>query len=434
MILHIVVLLALLIYNLLLFELNIQYSLIFSACLSFLICTYVIIVLLKRQNYRITFSTALLLYIMATQFGLIIPYAFGGCSILNQYSSYTLRFLKSTNLIPSMYLANMAVISYTLANLCVKIHNYNHFNAVVSKCNFETTKKLRFVAAFLVIIVLLYFFYHIIFRDTALFSTYDEFCQSSAHNSPLYSYILIAFYVATIYLASAGTIRSNLIIWIFWMLVVFIFVLNGNKGEFLYALLAVIGLYGVKGKKINWKTIVFFALILFLIIPFVTSFRNIGLISSFSEFKINFLDAFIEMGMQIRMSVYILDDISSGLQSFIYGRSYYQPIINILTFFLPGSTTATDEIAVKYYGYGFSQVIESYLNFGVVGILVFFFLIGYILSRFENGCLDNLKVAFIGTLTCILINATRNYFAFVPGHILIVSIIYFAIKKVRIKL
>ena len=35
-----------------------------------------------------------------------------------------------------------------------------------------------------------------------------------------------------------------------------------------------------------------------------------------------------------------------------------------------------------------------------------------------------MKLAYIGTITCILINATRNYFAFVPGQIVIVSIIY----------
>ena len=127
--------------------------------------------------------------------------------------------------------------------------------------------------------------------------------------------------------------------------------------------------------------------------------------------------------MQIRTSVYVLDDLQNGVYTFLYGKSYYQPIINMITPFLD-HTTATDHIRLMYKGYGFNQVIEGYLNFGILGVIGYFGIVGYLLAKWENIIVNKMRLAYIGTITCILINATRNYFAFVPGQIVIVSIIY----------
>src|SRR5699024_7804572 len=147
---------------------------------------------------------------------------------------------------------------------------------------------------------------------------------------------------------------------------VLIFALNGNKGEFMYALLAILGLKGVQGQKITLKILALAGIVLFLIIPSITSLRNIGIIGNLSSIHIDFVDAFAEMGMQIRTSVYVLDDLQNGVYTFLYRKSYYQPIINMITPFLD-HTTATDHIRLMYKGYGFNQVIEGYLNFGILG-------------------------------------------------------------------
>ena len=128
--------------------------------------------------------------------------------------------------------------------------------------------------------------------------------------------------------------------------------------------------------------------------------------------------------MQIRMSVYILEDLASKSVSYLYGASYYVPLINMFPFI--NLETATSAIKETYQGYGFSQVIESYLNFGAFGIILFFGIVGYLLGSAESKVKTKSGLAYLASVTCILINATRNHFAFVPGQIFIVTLVYFA--------
>lgn len=83
-------------------------------------------------------------------------------------------------------------------------------------------------------------------------------------------------------------------------------------------------------------------------------------------------------------------------------------------------------------GMGFNQVIESYLNFGIPGIVLFFGLMGYGIGYAENRIRTRVGMAYLGTITCVLINATRNYFAFVPGHLLIVTAVFIFVKYAKV--
>lgn len=422
--------------NLGLFLLKISVSITTSGIFSLIICIYSIIIVLRHQNKRVTFSTVVLLYTIATQFGLVIPYIIFGRGVVQNYSSYTLRFLEGPNIIYAMYIANIAILSYTIANRIVPIVEIKSSSMLLTKSydGMKAMFKLKIISTALLSIVLCFFLFHFFTGGTSIVSTYEVFRASSAYNSSLYSYILILFYVGTLYLASSGKIKDNKISWGMWILIVLIFSLNGNKGEFMYALLSVVGLYGVKGNKINIKMILLIFLILFVLIPFITSFRDVGILTNINNIDINFTDAFAEMGMQIRTSVYVLDDIGSGIQEFLFGKSYYLPFINIMLFFISGKNVATSQISLRLGGMGFSQVSESYLNLGILGVIVFFFFVSYFLTILENKENNNYQLAYLGSITCVLINATRNYFAFVPGQILIVTVIYLVIKKFKIKI
>ena len=212
-------------------------------------------------------------------------------------------------------------------------------------------------------------------------------------------------------------------------MIAFIFALNGNKGEFMYALLAVLGLRGVQGQKVSLNVLFIVGIIVFLVIPSITSLRGEGIVSNISSASFSAFDAFTEMGMQLRTCVYTLENLEKGTFDYIYGRSYWQPIVNILTPFAEHDI-ATINVRKAFPGYGYSQTIESYLNFGVVGVVGYFSIIGGLLYKYENKYVNNpMKLALLGSITCTLINVTRNYFAFVPGHIIIAFIFYLCIKK-----
>lgn len=409
------------------------YALITALCLLW--------ITLRQDTGRLSFSTAILLYTLATQFGLVIPYFIFGAETAGNYSQYTLRFLSSPYLSRSILLGIVAVGTLTFGVQTARAR-YGRLPDVASTSNREVfmskdTLIARYGVACLVA-VLLYFAFHIATGGMKLFGSYNQFRESTAYASSLYSYVLILFYVGTVYLAAAGRIKDNLKGWSVWLFLVCVFALNGNKGEFLYALLAVLGMKGIQGSRLSWKLLAAMCLLVFVAIPSITALRGIGIAQNLSMVSFNPFEAFTEMGMQIRTSIYTLDLMEQGIIEPLHGRSYWQPIVNILTPFLEHKT-ATSSIRITFreagvgIGLGFTQVIESYVNFGVVGDLMFFGLIGVILGKYEARCKDRYALAYLGTITSILINATRNYFAFVPGQILIVSVIYFVFRKTRFR-
>lgn len=387
-----------------------------------------IVSIININNCRLTLTSSLLLYTIATQFGLFLPYAFFGKAVLTDYSDYTLRFLDSPYLIKAVILGNIAVLTFDIVRR-ITYSYYRKNRAVICKealvnkiSDASSNGAIYRIGIIMLIVVILFFAYNILTGKMSLFGTYESFMNNSVYNSNLYSYVLIVFYVGTIYLSCSGKIMDRKFGWFLWLLLVVFFAFNGNKGEFLYSLLTVLGIKGLEGQKIGLKSLGIIALLMFLVIPSISSLRGEGIVNNLSNFKFNFFDAFTEMGMQIRTSVYSLSDLESGRVGYLYGASYWKPIVNIINPF--SIETATAHIRQMYPGYGYTQVIESYMNFGLYGVLAFFSAIGYFLGKFETTFKDKLQLAYYGTITCIFINASRNYFAFVPGQILIVTVVY----------
>lgn len=404
------------------------------AIFALFVSAFQIWTVIKIDDRRISYSSALLFYTIATQFGLVIPYILVGRETFHSYKDYTLRFMQSPYLCRAIMIGIIAVTSMHLGIMMTRRKKQLR-NIDIEQFDLkpQNAKRMYIAGSILLTLVLLYFFYNIFIGGMRLISTYQAYRESSAFNSGLYSFVLIMFYVGTIYLAASGRVFDHKLGWGLWLIIVFIFALNGNKGEFMYALLAVVGMKGIEGKKIDLKMSVSLGLILFIIIPGITSLRNIGILGNFRNADIEFFDAFGEMGMQIRMSIYSLQDIADGKYGYLYGRSYWQPILNIVTPFLNHST-ATTSIRVLYPGHGYSQVIESYINFKIIGVISYFAILGWIVGKKECDVHDRGQLAYLGTVVCVFINATRNYFAFVPGHLILITIIYILIRGMKISL
>jgi len=380
-------------------------------------------------NFRLSLSSVILLYTIVTQFGLIIPYYYIGSFTVSEYEYWTLEFLENKYLIPAILIGNIAIISYEISRLFIVKQSCGKDEVNIQKHNVHKKKKIYNISTSLLILVVIYFVYFIFLGGTTLFGSYGDFNESSLRKNFLYPFILIMFYLGSLYLSTCGDIKSNKLGWILWILIASLFALNGNKGEFLYPLLAILGLKGVQGTKTSLQTIVFIAFIMFIAIPTITALRGLGLVSNLSNASTSLYSGFVEIGMQLRTSVYTLEFLDIGTINFLYGQSYWQPILNIITPFMDHDVAAF-QLKVELNGFGYNQVIESYLNFGIIGVILFFGLLGGVMCMFENKyARDEIKLAFLGSITCTLLNATRNYFAFVPGHVLVAYIFYLLIKK-----
>lgn len=406
------------------FEISISAAVTFS-CISVLLSAYCSMYL---YHYRFSLSTAFIVYTILTQFGLFLPYYFFGDVAVSEYSDWTLEFLRSKELPKALMLGSIAISSFELFR-CISL---TKFGVASINLTFEEKKigKSNKFGIILLLLTISFFIFNIVTGGMFIAGTYSQYMNSAAANSPIYPYVLICFYVGTLYLAASGTVKSNKVGWLLWFLIVVIFALNGNKGEFLYSLLAVFGIKGLTGSKVSLKLVLLALTLLFIVIPTITSLRGVGIAQNLGTASYNPFSAFAEMGMQIRTSVYTIEGMEHGTISQLWGQSYWQPILNILTPFM-SHTTATRELKALFEGYGFNQVIESYLNFKIFGVILFYSILGYYLTKYENTVSSSSKLGYVGSVTTVLINASRNYFAFVPGQIILVSVFYFVAKKMN---
>ena len=384
--------------------------------------------MLVMYNGRLSLSTVLLIYTILTQFGLIIPYMLVGKSVVNQYQDWTLAFLYSHNLGKAMVIGNIAIYSFDLARVWIVYQNREKPKVLNNTRGDIYNPAMKTFSMVTLLFVFFFFIFHILSGGMRLFGTYEQFMSSSAYSSSIYPYMLILFYVATLFLSASGTVKENLSGWLIWFFIAMIFSINGNKGEFLYSLLAVFGLKGVQGQKISWKLALGASLLLFLFIPSITALRDAGVSNNIQDASFSAFGAFTEMGMQLRTSVYTLDHLDNGFFNYLYGQSYWQPIVNIITPFMKHEI-ATAHVRLEFPGFGFNQVAESYLNFGVFGVMLFFSVIGSLICKYENKYYrDTINLALLAAITTVLINASRNYFVFVPGQILMVYVIWRFVK------
>lgn len=381
-------------------------------------------------NRQFSLSSALITYTILTQFGLIIPYYFWGDVVVSEYASWTLEFLSSSFLAKSVKMGALGISVFETVRLFVA-HKLNFKLNTIDSTTVTNFRVLHNMARVMLLAVFLFFAYHILTGGMRLFGTYEMYMASSAYNSSIYSYILIVFYIATIYLTSSGSFKNNKFSWVVWFVIVVIFAMNGNKGEFMYVLLASLGVYGLQGHKISWKLIAGGVGVVFFVIPSITSLRMLGISQNISSVAFNPFAAFAEMGMQLRTTVYTLESLHNGTVDFLYGQSYWQPLLNLIPFAPHGF--ATGLLKTMFPGYGFNQIVESYLNFGIIGIALFYGIVSYLLSKNERRLNNELTLSLLGASTTVFINATRNYFAFVPGQLLIVLILHWINKRYSAK-
>lgn len=108
-----------------------------------------------------------------------------------------------------------------------------------------------------------------------------------------------------------------------------------------------------------------------------------------NEVDVNFVDLYLKQGNNLNIITNILSWSETWLEP-KYGWTYIQSLLNLAPSFIfrsgkPLSDWFKNEFAPdSNSGYGFSLEGEAYMNFGYVGVLLFFFLFGKVLIYFYN--------------------------------------------------
>lgn len=397
----------------------------------------------EKSIPKLGMSMCILVYTICTQFGAGIVYY-----LVNKY--YSADFLKHSDFLESefygrsMMIAIIAIICYVIA---INVTSYIKIkkDKIESKekesddNKLDIEKKLILYSGYaFIFIILIFFVIMLVTGKISVSMSYNDYINTfSRILGRGYAILMLCYAIGICFVMAVGNKKQMLIGIILFGITALILFVTGNRGEVLYPILACIGVYSYRKFKINWKMIIVLCLILFMAIPYIRQYRDAkATIGEDNKKSIiyNITEPFVEMGMQLRLSVYVMEELDNGTIDYLNGFSYGYAAIKPLGYILPINDfidiPEDYEFEKRFPTMAFSQVAESYANFGVFGVILFYTIFGLIMGFIENRELSSMQLAFSACFTEIMINATRNYFSMVPTMILIVLIILGAIHLI----
>jgi oligosaccharide repeat unit polymerase len=255
--------------------------------------------------------------------------------------------------------------------------------------------------------------------------------------SYLYFFIGVAFvFVCVSYSKGFGYLYFGL--FAVWALFAFKI---GLRGEVMFPSAVAGCMLGRKGPPIKGY-ILAIGIIAFLIITGIV--KNARVSGDYSgDVGINPLNAIAEMGSSLRAVQETIKWRKNDNFELLMGASYWAPFERQFALFIPQLERIDVEddgrllniVVQKRAGpIGFSAVAEAYINFGEKGVIIVFFLIGWVMAKLDSSTSNIRNDILIGVALLPIFVTVRNSFIHVPVQIILGLIfasllMYIAYKK-----
>ena len=381
--------------------------------------------------YRLNFVTIYLVYLSLAHLGLVTS------DLLVPDSRYS--FLLRINLnIANMnwYFTNTPLTTYAVAlsGLAIaslgisagfwSLRRASSHSQILPSFQSGGDRTIFYVGTALLVFCTLYIVLMVAFGALPLFASYAEFRDASERVFG-YSFFLIVLAVGLTFVLATGSgkqIRRSIT---FFILPAVFLLMTGNRGEVLYPAAAAIVVLSARGFRLRALSIFLLVLLFFVVIPAIRQIRQTRLTEiDLGDITIAATDPFIELGFQLRPLTVTVDWIDAG-EPLAHGETYWLPVQRMIGLIMPlierppieGSRL---DLTGRTPTQGYSVVAEAYFNFGYMGAVVVFALIGFYLSWFANQTGSTLGLAFHSAVFATLINNIRNSFIFVPGHLVVI--------------
>jgi hypothetical protein len=203
--------------------------------------------------------------------------------------------------------------------------------------------------------------------------------------------------------------------------------MTGNRGEVFFPLLTYLAILPKKGIRLPRTLLIAGVIATLVFIPVINQVRSVGLGSiGNAQVQASWQDPFIEMGYAVRTIVVTYAYVDSGALDFVHGGSYWLPVERqlalVLPFFFERGDVSSDVRNTKIFTptMGYSPVAEGYYNFGFLGSILFFTLIGFLLGMLDKkSARSHYLLAFCVLILFLLIENVRNSFISIPGRVLL---------------
>lgn len=326
-----------------------------------------------------------------------IYFIFYSSSILWVVKKFNVDMNYNMNYIKLYLLSTIGFITFTISYKLIKIKPKQ------KKYSIETLTIIMYLFLLIGILTEIYIFSNINIKIFSLVSRGNKMLMMAKYSKFEYYYIflIIAMTLSLILMRKKNNKKNITIFFLLFINNLLIALIEISRAKFFLILIPIIYIYR---KKINYKT---YLLIGLLIIGISTIWK--GLLSgifyehnAFSNVKIEIPSEFYTW---YQIGNKILYELKHQNILYLYGKSYLDAILNL---FIP--VTNSEPLSIWYIkkyekiiylsggGRGFSGVVEGYLNFGIIGVIFHFFIIGIFAKILDKKMEKDIKWLLIGVL------------------------------------
>ncbi|BBM81686.1 O-antigen polysaccharide polymerase Wzy [Candidatus Uabimicrobium amorphum] len=347
----------------------------------------------------------------------------------------------------------LAVLSFEWGISCALLGKKTE-NGYFEKREFKDVSPILIVGATLFFLSAVYTMYSYKIVFAAITSSYKDrhimLIESDFRYFVVLSYCILPLSNMMIY--SAWHKKNLILPHIAALFSFFVFLVSGGRGPTLSFLLAALFCLRVTGKyEFKHSKIFLLGLVIVFFIPFVKQVRDQSATDVYGHAP-TVLQGFMEMGQSIQtLSGTMM--IIPNMENFQYGKRYVSAVLRVLPNITKQNITERNanlgswltlylnpHAFGKTGGLGYLQISEFYSQFGIWGILIGFFFLGYITTVWNRKCEGNIYTergvamsSFIVFILLLWIRAEAALLRYIIWAAIIIfssnQIIFFVRKK-----
>lgn len=325
----------------------------------------------------------------------------------------------------AIHVVNLAMIGFALS--AIIFSSESNKNSITHDSQVLYRRRLFHIGGFLLGLFIAIFF--VLTISSGAISSYGAYLQVMSLNpliavifSYLYFFIGLAFvFVCVSYSKGFGYLYFGL--FAVWALFAFKI---GLRGEVMFPSAVAACMLGRKGAPIKGYVLAI-GIVLFLIVTGIV--KNARVSGDYSQdVMINPLNAIAEMGSSLRAVQETIKWRKNDNFKLLQGGSYWAPFERQFALFIPQLERVNIEdderllnivVQKKAGPIGFSAVAEAYINFGEKGVIVVFFILGWVMARLDSSATTIRNDILIGVALLPIFVTIRNSFIHVPVQIIL---------------
>jgi oligosaccharide repeat unit polymerase len=404
-----------------------------SFILSYSFTVYVIIYLLtiKKISYKST-GMFVIYYMLIQTVGIPFAYLFD-IDIAD-------KFLMRDKLLYGKYLDKYVAISIiSITSIFVGI---SFANSKTIKMNTENKKKIEeeknyyyIIGSILISLFSIFMLYNLVAGNISL-SNHDSYTKW-ALGSRGRNYLQFGYWFGSIFVIASCKKKQLIIPLLIFSLPSIILIITGNRNDVLFPLIIGLGIYIYRFKSVPKLLILLLLFFILFISPIIAATRATGIdiSSNNSSFLELAASSFSELGSQLTPVSYMFTWLSMG-ESYAFGGTYFfgslAELFGVINpVFREDYSNSRFDLTTRLPDLGFSMSGEVFYNFGTIGLIFIYLLIGIYIAKKESNLMDTDRLVRYSFTCFTLLFLVRNAFSSYISIIVIFYLLYFLEKLIR---